>query len=409
MADAKSTEIAEIATPPTIKGEAEQIAAQPFAEAPPAARRIALQAAGIWAASRIAVSVVTYFAVLFPTSGPHAPGVPTTGFTPYPPHVLLGAWAHFDALTALNVAAHGYITTAAAQVFPLYPLLVRLVAFVGLDAHRLVAATLVSNLAALGAFIGISLLAFQEGTRDMRPLLVAATFPLAFVLAAPTADALFVALAVFALYFARRTAWLPAAACAFLAALTSLGAVVLLPALALEYGRRQGWLSGGLRAALRSPGALLDGALVILAVPLGIAVYGTILGAQVGQPFAFLSLGGAPLPSGVASTVAQQRLFADLLPLVLVAGVALTALRRQSAAFTAYSLGLVILSLVYFVAAGPDATLAPGRLLVASVPVFIALAHWLRGRPALGMLYYCAGSLFQALFLMLWLTGRGPL
>jgi hypothetical protein len=394
---------------PSTTDAATRIAEQPFAVVPPGARRIALQAAGVWAASRIALGVVTYFAVLFPTSGPHTPGVPTTGFTPYPPRVLLGAWAQFDGRTALTIAAHGYTSTASAQVFPLYPLLVRLVAFVGLDAHRQVAATLVSNLAALGAFIGICLLAGEGREPDMRPLLVAATFPLAFVLAAPTADALFVALAVFALYFARRSAWLPAAVCSFFAALTSLGAVVLLPAVVLAYGRREAWLPGGIRRALASPRALLDGALVLFAVPLGVAVYGVILGVQLGQPVAFLSLGGAAIPPAATSSVAQQRVFADLLSLLLVTGVALGALRRQPVLYTAYSLGLVLLGLVYFFVGGPDATLAPGRLLVASVPVFIALAHWLRGRPAIEMLYYCAGFLFQALFLMLWLTGRGPL
>ncbi|HEV2457367.1 MAG TPA: hypothetical protein VGS80_03310, partial [Ktedonobacterales bacterium] len=200
-------------------------------------RRIALQAAAMWAAVHVALAPFTYFAVLLTFQ---AAGHPTVGM---PLGDLMKSWLHYDGNWYIQVAKQGYSSDyRAVAFFPLYPLLIRGTVFFTFG-NYLAAALIVSNLAMLGAFVAVGLFAAQEDGPAAAPWVLRATiaYPLAFFLAAPYTEPLFLALATCALLFARRGTWRLAAAAAFLAGFTRLTAIVLVLPLAWEYGRQAGW------------------------------------------------------------------------------------------------------------------------------------------------------------------------
>ena len=66
-------------------------------------RSVILQAAGMWLATRIALVVFTYFAVLFHFSGRVA------GYLTISPHTLLDAWKQWDSEWYIQIASSGYV------------------------------------------------------------------------------------------------------------------------------------------------------------------------------------------------------------------------------------------------------------------------------------------------------------
>src|SRR5579872_891921 len=121
-----------------------------IATAEPSATRVAApwrgtaaQAAGMWLATRLALLLFTFFAVLF---GGHVTPAQLAGF---PAHTLLYAWQRWDGGWYTHIAQDGYFSEQATAFFPLYPLLTGGVSFVLGGSHALLAAMIVSNLAAL--------------------------------------------------------------------------------------------------------------------------------------------------------------------------------------------------------------------------------------------------------------------
>ncbi|MGH2516544.1 MAG: mannosyltransferase family protein, partial [Ktedonobacterales bacterium] len=200
-------------------------------------RRITLQAAGLWLVTRLTLVLFTCFAA---TMAPYRAQANRLSFDP---HDLALLWERWDAQWYLGVAQHGYTSAQSAAFFPLYPLLIRVVETI-IGPHWLAAALLASNLGALGAFVGLGLLAAREsGTGRAAPetIRVFAAYPLAFFLAAPYTEGVFLALAVFGLLAMRQGRWRWATLCAALAMLTRPTGIILLPPLLFEYGRQRGW------------------------------------------------------------------------------------------------------------------------------------------------------------------------
>lgn len=404
----------------------------------PNMRAVALMATGMWAASRVALALFTYTTVLL---RPGASGAPTS----IP--ALASAWLQWDAKWYVQIAQAGYFNEQSTAFFPLFPLLVH-IAGVVLGGHYLAAALLISNLGALGAFIGLALLAaheFGSARTASYAVVMLAAYPLAFFLAAPYTEGPFIALAAFALYCARTGRWRVVAACAFFATLTRLTGVILLAPLVWEYGSQSGWWVGWRsretwRARLRrlftmrgwkwSSGAL-DTFVIFSAIPAAIALYMLFLGVRSGDPLLFLhaeqrywnhAAPGAPIAPGPTAPATpaqppgasfsflmpsyeQARSLVDLAPLAIF--LILTALlaRRQPVIYTLYVAGLLALILAsprpdrlgYFVSAG--------RYLCAALPVFFWLGRWSETRPWLLLLLTSAGFLLQASLATVFLTG----
>lgn len=182
-------------------------------------------------------------------------------------------WARWDSSFYLQIAHDGYGAGGTAAFFPLYPLLVggagRL-----LGGHFVLAGTLVSLAACLGAFLLLARLAESrlgaEGAR--RTVLYLALFPTSLFLGAVYAESLLLLLLLGSFLLAERGRWVPAAALAGLALLTRPLALALLPALALI-----AWRSPARRRALAS----------LTLAPILFSFYPLALWLQTGDALAF--------------------------------------------------------------------------------------------------------------------------
>ncbi len=153
---------------------------------------------------------------------------------------LLGVWQRWDACWYQRVATLGYRPNdPSVAFFPLYPLLMRAVS-VPLAGDLTLAGLVVSGLAYIAAVTGLYRLLcldFDEAVAR-RAALYLSVFPSAFFLFAPFTEALFLALAVWTLYEARRGAWGWAAPFALLVGTTRTQGVLLALPLAWEFVRR---------------------------------------------------------------------------------------------------------------------------------------------------------------------------
>lgn len=213
---------------------------------------------------------------------------------------LLTPLAHWDAVWYLSIAHDGYGFTAGtgagpeAAFFPLYPLLVRIVAVVPDHAALLVAGFAVS-LACFGAALVLleRLVRLELGERAARlTVLLLALWPASFYFGAPYAESLFLLLSVGAFYAARqgRAAW-AAALCAAASAARPAGALLALPValLLLRHGRSR-----------------RDLAWLALA-PAGLAAYALYLGVAFGEPLAFMKAQAAWYHDGMSGPWAGVR------------------------------------------------------------------------------------------------------
>src|SRR5258708_4680431 len=235
------------------------------------AREVVLRSAGLWLVTRVALVLFTYFAVTYANGHAHGPVSHDNPVVATSPSQYVVAWRQWDTNWYLTIVARGYSQLPTAAFFPLYPMLVRALSFVlGPQQDALNAALVVSNVATLAAFIGLGLFATQEGGLDTatRSTRLLAAYPLAFFLASGYSDGLFLALAAFVLFFARRGEWRWAVLCAFLAGLTRLTAVILILPLLWEYVRQHDlWGPPQWRAQLPNPGPLAELLAILPACP----------------------------------------------------------------------------------------------------------------------------------------------
>ena len=190
---------------------------------------------------------------------------------------LLSPLARWDSVWYLDIAHSGYDTGQSTAFFPLYPLLVRIVAGVSAPGALLVASYVVSLAALFGAlYLMHRLVALELGARVARlSVLMLAAFPGALWLGAPYSESLFLLLSVGAFYCARTDRWALAGVAAALASATrSAGIVLIVPLLIL-------WWQGARRSR--------DLAWIGLA-PLGLFAYSVYLSLSVGDGFAYLHL-----------------------------------------------------------------------------------------------------------------------
>jgi hypothetical protein len=201
----------------------------------------------VFLAVRVMASAVAFLAH---TTVPAQRIVPAGGYSkpayPAAAELLLGVWERSDALWYLHLAREGYGGhPQGAAFFPLYPLLVRLLAALGLP--WLLAALLVSNAAFLGALGLLFRLAEHELGPEAaeRAVWYQALYPGALFMLAPYAEALFLLLATGSLLAARLGRWALAGGLgALLAATRPVGIAIVAP-LAAELGGQRAWRRGG--------------------------------------------------------------------------------------------------------------------------------------------------------------------
>jgi hypothetical protein len=305
---------------------------------------------------------------------------------PYP--VWVQSLVRWDANHYLTIAQRGYVSPELPAFFPLYPLLIRLVAATGL-AHPY-AGVVVSAVATVVAITYLRRLAVDHfGPRErLLPGRVVVLFlagPSAFFLAAVYTEALFCALTFAAFHHARRGLW--GRSCVLLAFLTAtrFPAVVVVLAVFVEY-----------LARTRRHGGWLDRQVLwFLLTPAGLVAYLWYGARELGDPLAFLhvydhfwtyQVFDPNVPATVLDALRDWAAFfradggpdvANLYghgvgPVAWLFCLVVTVLswRRQPAGFTALSLGTLV-----FVALNSNLQ-AVNRYVIVLFPVLFAVTGW---------------------------------
>jgi hypothetical protein len=380
-------------------------------------KAVALQAAGIWLASRVAIVIYTYFAVILNAQGTNAP----PNLHPLGPSRLLDAWNQWDVGWYKDIAVNGYHSFHTTAFFPFFPLLTHLLTVVVGTSHVYGVAMIVSNAGTLVAFIAIGWLAAFEFGPGISSYAVraAAAYPFMFFAFAGYSDSWFLAWCALSLLFARRGMWPWCAACAFMASLTRPTALVLIVPLIWEYGRQlraQGMWS----PKLLTRRAVAEGIAVAGAIPLGFAVFGLFLWNKFHNPLEWVKAQQAwdhytvapwdwahmaldKLRYTPAYTFPQARLVMDLGAVILVAILTLWGARRLPSALTIYMLAVIGLLVTAAVPGDFDPFNAESRYLIMSVPIFLLLGRWMSRRPWLDMFVVGGGFLLQGVFAAYWL------
>jgi hypothetical protein len=226
----------------------------------------------VFLAARIGLSLLSVVAVdlidpLPPVDVPGRAGTAATSGW----HNAIDATERQDAVWYLRLADDGWSgDDASAAFFPLYPLTVRVVAWV-LPGDTLLAALLVSNLAFLGALLTLFALTAEAFGPHVarRAIVVAAIFPTAFFFLAPYTESLFLLLSILAFRAARHDRWGHVAVWGALAALTRSVGLLLIPALLVEAWTSSRDRAGGVHPrGVRATTARMAGAAAIAVGPL---------------------------------------------------------------------------------------------------------------------------------------------
>ena len=342
----------------------------------------------VFLVARLALFALGLLAVgLFTPGGTPGQGIPGMAEAPLDGgwHQAITAWQRADVLWYLRIAATGYRSDdVSAAFFPLYPMLTRAIG-VTIGGHWLLAAYLVSNVAALVALVLLHRLTALELSREhaRRVVVYACVFPTGFFLFAPYTESLFLALSVGAFYAARRRRWVIAAALAALAAATRSPGVLLVPALAVEallQAREdpRGWRQLPGRLAAAAAGAV--GLVAYLSYwarhgegwrrPLDVQKQGW--DKQASAPWDALWGGLKAGVHGVGSYPGSYFLV-DVVVVAVVLGCAVWVVRRLRPTYAVYAVASVVMPLLYTWPVRPLLSLP--RIYLVVFPVFWALSR----------------------------------
>lgn len=294
---------------------------------------------------------------------------------------LIGVWERWDACWYARIATFGYTPDGSTAFFPLFPALERIVAFGG--PHVVVAGMLINIVATVAALWGLYRIAARDHGDAVarRSMLLLAVFPTSLFLLAPFSEAVFIALAVWAIERARHhSGWPAAAVLATLAGLARpVGGFLALPL---------AWLAW---RQLRDARHAADGTwpvLAVVAAPLSALLYVVYTVRVVGRSMLEASAewtGSAFHPPWdlVGATLEWVSRTGDPLQvlqlgmLVLFAVLFLAGVRRVPLELTLYAAPHLYLAWARIL---PTPLTSVGRYLLVIFPIFIVLALLLEGR-----------------------------
>lgn len=194
---------------------------------------------------------------------------------------LYKAWANWDGVHYLSIAANGYLANLKTMIFfPGYPLLIKLASL--LVGDFFLAAYLVSHLSAVLSSIMLYKFVLLKFNKEIaqRTIFYFLIFPSSFYLVAAYSESTFILFVILSFYFAYQKKWLLAAIFGFMATLTRvIGAIIIIP-LILEYLTQINFSLKKIRANF----------LWLFLILLGPLLYMFYLSNTVGDPFYFLTL-----------------------------------------------------------------------------------------------------------------------
>jgi Mannosyltransferase (PIG-V) len=228
--------------------------------------------------TRLLLILVTYFGYVLLND-------PKYSSTPVNIVGLLTSWNQWDGANYVRIAQFGYMTHFDVAFFPLYSLLISIIAYPLGSWSYLAVGMILSNAALLGAMFVLYQLAVDIGGEQVgrRTLLYLTIFPTAFFFFAPYNESLFVLLIAGGFLAMRRHHWWLAGILGMLAALTrSAGLLFVIPYL-IEV-----WISRESIAASRQ--RLLLRLLPVVLIPLGTALYSIYCWHIQGNPIAYVAV-----------------------------------------------------------------------------------------------------------------------
>ncbi|MFC1640531.1 mannosyltransferase family protein [Patescibacteria group bacterium] len=197
---------------------------------------------------------------------------------------MINNWTRWDSGWYLSIIQHGYVwvepSEGASNVafFPLYPYLIKLLAF-PLESNPLAVATAISSLALLVGIIYFFKLVRLDHTREIsyQAVLFLLLFPMSFFFVSAYTESLFFLLTVACLYHARQAEWLTSSIFGFFAAFTRFVGVMLIFVIFVEYLQQVEWKFRKIRADIGFS----------FLIPLGLFSYMYLLEAQLGSSLLF--------------------------------------------------------------------------------------------------------------------------
>ncbi len=234
---------------------------------------------GLFFATRLILVLVTYFGYILLTQDKYS-GTPVDIAT------FLGSWQQWDAAVYIRIAQSGYQPPFDFAFFPLFPILITLIAHLlpGQWSY-LLAGMFISNVALLGAlFIIYQLATDAAGERiARRTVLYLCIFPTAFFFFAAYNESLFILLCAGTFLALRRQRWWLAGLLGGLAALTrTTGALLVIPYLYEIWSVRE--------QLLTNKRSMIWKLLPLACIPLGTALYAFYCWTMTGSPLLFISV-----------------------------------------------------------------------------------------------------------------------
>jgi hypothetical protein len=224
----------------------------------------------LFVGTRLLLVLVTYIGfILFPVP-PHVYPVSAVNIS-----ALLTSWNHWDAANFTRIAQYGYQTIYDTAFFPLFPMLIRGIAFLFGNNGYIAIGMILSNLALLGALfvlyqIATDILGEQIGRRTLLYLCI---FPTAFFFFAAYNESLFLFLTASSFLAMRRQKWWLAAILGFFAALTrTVGVLLVIPFLYELWISRESIISSN-QNTFHKILSTISRALPLLIIPVGTLIY----------------------------------------------------------------------------------------------------------------------------------------
>lgn len=241
----------------------------------------------LFVATRLLLVLITYIGfILFPVPAHAYP------ITPVDINALLTSWNHWDAVAYMRIAQFGYQAIYDTAYFPLFPWLIKGIAFLFGNQGYMAISMILSNLALLAAmFVLYQIAADALGDQvGRRTLLYLCIFPTAFFFFTAYNESLFLFLTAGSFLAMRRQKWLLAGLLGLLAALTRSAGLFLVIPFCYELWISRESITVSNQNTSRKLLSLLPRVLPVILIPLGILLYCLYCWKVFQNPIAFISV-----------------------------------------------------------------------------------------------------------------------
>ena len=375
----------------------------------------------LFIATRLLLVLVTYIGfILFPVP-PHVYPVSPVNIT-----ALLTSWNHWDAANFTRIAQYGYQTIYDTAFFPLFPLLVKCIAFLFGNNGYLAIGMFLSNLALLGSLfvlyqIATDILGEQIGRRTLLYLCI---FPTAFFFFAAYNESLFLLLTASSFLAMRRQKWWLAAILGFFAALTRAAGVLLVIPFLYELWITRDAITSDNKNTLHKIVSTISRVLPLLIIPLGTLIYCLYCWKLFHNPLAFAAVQShwdrhITWPwVGILSSLRELlliqpfgsffevHLLLDLAATISFVALAILGWRKLRMSYNIWIVLLLFFMLISPAIAQHDVLVSNQRFVLEMFPAFITLAALSVKYPRLHLGLLISFPFLQATLAMLFVLNR---